>query len=141
MAAIIAGDRYKMPFAGEDGNSSNWNGYYKMPAAGSIGDTVDLFEVPAGARIDEYGFTWAGQSGTTATVAIGWKYKDGSAGGSASALRTATAVGAAAGSVSAGLLPIYFEKPAIIYVTNGVAAFASGAELYVKAEGEFVGTK
>lgn len=169
MAAIISGDRYKAPFAGEMGNYSSWSGAYKYPAAGVIGDTIDLFEVPAGAKIDEYVVAWSGLTNTTATLAIGWKYKDGSAGGSANgrtgtpsatAIRAATAVGAAASSASSAVLPTALFPPAtagsalaaatipgvvdapiIVYVTNGVALFPANGDIYVRVAGEFVGTK
>ena len=168
MANIIAGDRYKTPFAGEDGNVSSWSGYYKHPAAGTVGDTIELCEVPAGAKIDEIDLIWAGLTNTTATIAIGWKYKDGNAGGaangrtgtpSATAFRAATAVGAAAGNVQLATLPHgqfpvstdaniakattpgVVDSPIILYITNGVAVFPANGEVYVKAQGEFVGTK
>lgn len=147
MAAINAGDKYKAPFAGEDGNSSNWSGYHKMPAAGSIGDTIDLFEVPAGAKIDEILEVHSAHGGTAA-MTIGWKYKDGSAGGSASALKASASTVSAGNSVG-GLSPLSLfsssggvvDKPIIVYITNSGSAIPLNGEVYVKASGEFVGFK
>lgn len=161
MTAIVAGDRFKTPFAGEDGNSSNWSGYYKFPAAGAIGDTIDLFEVPAGAKIDEILEVHSAHGGTAA-LTLGWKYKDGSASGagtpSATALKASFSTVAAGNSVGginpAALFPIQtasngvvtnqsgvVDKPIIVYATNAGSAIPLNGEIYVKASGEFVGTK
>ena len=147
MAAVISGDRYKVPFAGETGNASRWDGYHKMPAAGSIGDTIDLFEIPAGAKIDEV-IEVHSAHGTSATMAIGWKYKDGSSGGSATAIRAA-ASSAAAGSAQVLLNPAALfsstggvvDKPIIVYITNATTAIPLDGTVYVRASGVFVGIK
>lgn len=145
MAAIKSGDIYKAPFAGEDGNASVWAGYYKYPVAGAIGDTVDLFEVPAGAKIDEISEVHSAHGGTAA-MTIGWKYKDGSAGGAANALK-ASASTVSAGNSVASLNPFALfsggvvDKPIIVYITNSGSAIPQNGEVYVKASGEYVGTK
>jgi len=156
MAAIISGDRYKTPFAGEDGNSSSWSGYYKFPAAGSIGDTIDLFEIPAGARVDEICEVHSAHGGSAA-LTLGWKYKDGSTTGAGTP--SANALKASFSTVSAGnsqltLNPYSLfssnggvniagvvDKPIIVYATNSGSAIPLNGEIYVKAAGEFVGTK
>lgn len=161
MAAIVAGDRFKTPFAGEDGNSSNWSGYYKYPAAGAIGDTIDLFEVPAGAKIDEILEVHSAHGGTAAFT-IGWKYKDGSTSGagtpSANALKASFSTVSAGNSVGginpATLFPLQtnangvvtnpagvVDKAIVVYATNSGSAVPLNGELYVKLSGEFVGTK
>jgi hypothetical protein len=147
MAAINSGDKNRAPFAGEQGNVSAWDGYYKMPAAGTIGDTIDLFEVPAGAKISEIAEVHSAHGGTAAMV-IGWKYKDGSAGGSASALKASASTVAAGNSVVA-LSPLALfgasagvvDKPIIVYVTNSGSAIPLNGEVYVKATGEYYGLK
>ncbi len=139
MANVIAGDRNKAPYAGEVGNKGVWSGYHKMPVAGNIGDTIELCQVPAGAKIFGYEAAWSAHGGT-ATLAIGWKYKDGSAGGSATAIKAA-ASSVAAGNAVAAFLPIEFEKTAIIYVTNAASAIPQNGETFVAVSGEFVGTE
>lgn len=156
MAAINSGDKLKAPFAGEEGNSSSWSGYYKMSAAGNIGDTIDLFEVPAGAKVDEIAEVHSAHGGTAA-MTIGWKYKDGSASGAgtpaANALKASASTVSAGNSVASvnpyGLFgadsgkntPGVVDKPIIVYVTNSGSAIPQNGEVYVKASGEFIGTK
>jgi hypothetical protein len=157
MTAIVSGDRYKTPFAGEDGNASTWSGYYKFPAPGAIGDTIDLFEIPAGAKVDEITEVHSAHGGSAA-LTIGFKYKDGSTAGAAVAL-SATSLKAsfstvAAGNSTIGLMPSALfgtdngkntngivDKPILVYLTNSGSAIPSAGEIYVKASGEFVGTK
>lgn len=156
MTAIVSGDRYRVPFAGEDGNSSAWSGYYKFPAAGSIGDTIDLFEVPAGAKIDAILEVHSAHGGSAA-LTLGWKYKDGVATGAGTP--SATALKASFSTVSAGNSVIgvnpaslfgidsgkntngVVDRAIIVYATNSGSAVPLNGEIYVKASGEFVGTK
>lgn len=160
MAALIAGDRYKVPFAGEDGNSSTWSGYFKAAVAGSIGDTVDLFEIPAGAKIDEILEVHSAHGGTAA-LTLGWKYKDGSATGAgtpaANALKASfSTVGAGNSQLTLNPVSLFTANPVngvntntpgvvdkaiIVYATNAGSAIPQNGEIYVKAKGEFVGTK
>jgi len=145
MTAINSGDKFKAPFAGEDGNSSNWSGYYKYPAAGATGDTIDLFEVPAGAKIDEIAEVHSAHGGSAAFT-LGWKYKDGSAGGSATALKASFSTVSAGNSVIA-VSPLSLfssnrgvvDKSIIVYATNSGSAVPLNGDLYVKASGEFIG--
>lgn len=145
MTAIVAGDRYKAPYAGEDGNASSWSGYHKMTAAGSIGDTIDLFKIPAGAKIDEVIEAHSAHGGTAA-MTIGWKYEDGSSGGSATALKASGST-VSAGASANPVIPNnvitgqVFDKPAIVYITNSGSAIPQNGEVYVACRGEFVGTK
>lgn len=147
MANIQAGDRFKAPYAGDLGNQSTWSGYHKMPVAGAIGDTIELFEVPAGAKIDEVSEVHSAHGGS-ATLAIGWKYKDGSAGGSATALKAA-ATSVAAGNSTTILNPMSLfpnnggvvDAPIVVYVTNAGSAIPQNGDVYVRLSGEFVGTK
>lgn len=139
MANITAGDRSKAPYAGDLGNTARWSGYHKMPVAGGIGDTIELAEIPAGALVSDVSCVWSAHGGT-ATLALGWKYKDGSAGGSASAFKAA-ASSVAAGNSVAGILPVYFDKPAILYATNAGSAIPQNGEVSAVLYGEFVGTK
>lgn len=142
---IIAGSRYKAPYAGDAGNSLVLSGYHKMAAAGAIGDTIELLEIPAGAKVDEICEAHSAHGGT-ATLAFGWKYKDGSAGGSATAVKAAAST-VAAGDSQKTLFPEgvitggVFDKPAILYATNAGSAIPQNGEIYVKLKGEFLGTK
>lgn len=138
MANIKAGDRNKSPYAGEVGNKAQWSGYHKMPVAGAIGDTIELCVVPAGAVINAHNTSWSAHGGT-ATLAIGWKYKDGSAGGSATAIKAA-ASSVAAGNAVGGFLPITADKDIVIYATNAASAIPQNGEVYVAVSGEYVGT-
>lgn len=138
MANIQAGDRNKAPYAGDLGNQSTWRGYHKMPVAGGIGDTIELCVVPAGAVIDAFNCSWSAHGGT-ATLAIGWKYKDGSAGGAADAIKAA-ASSVAAGNAVGGFLPISPTKDIVIYATNAASAIPQNGEVYCAVSGEFVGT-
>lgn len=138
MANLQAGDRFKAPYAGDLGNKSQWSGYHKMAAAGLLGDTIELCEVPAGAVLNGHNTSWSAHGGT-ATLAIGWKYKDGSAGGSATAIKGA-ASSVAAGNAVGGFLPITVDKPIIIYATNAGSLIPLNGEVYVAVAGEFVGT-
>ena len=125
------------------------------------GDTIDLFEVPAGAKIDEILEVHSAHGGTAA-LTLGWKYKDGSASGagtpSATALKASFSTVAAGNSVGginpAALFPIQtasngvvtnqsgvVDKPIIVYATHAGSAIPLNGEIYVKASGEFVGTK
>lgn len=142
MAQLIAGDARKAPFAGDVGNKGVWSGYYKYPVAGANGDTIDLFEVPAGARVFEVGVANSA-FGAGVTLSLGWKYKDGSAGGTATALMAATSV-ATAGSLGGNILPIDNTgsgKSMIVYATIGGGNPAANSEVFARVEGEFVGTK
>lgn len=137
MANIKSGDSKKAPYAGAQGNKSVWRGRHVMAAAGNIGDTIELCEVPAGAVITAHNTSWSAHGGT-ATLAIGWKYKDGSAGGSATAIKAA-ASSVAAGNAVGGFLPIAPTKPIIIYATNAASAIPQNGDVYVEVSGEFVG--
>lgn len=160
MAAFIAGDRFKAPYAGDVGNAAVWSGYYKAPVALAINDTLDLFEVPAGAKVDEIVEAHSA-FGASATFDLGWKYKDGSTSGagtpSATAFRAVSTAAAAGNSVSANIPHLLFgaalvngvpsnqigvvDKPIIVYATIKGAAMPINGELYVKAGGEYIGTK
>ena len=136
MANVQAGDRFKAPYAGEVGNKGQWDGYHKMAAAGNVGDTIELCEVPAGVKLNEHNTSWSAHGGT-ATLSIGWKYKDGSAGGSATAIKAA-ASSVSAGNAVGGFLPITTTKPIIIYATNAASAIPQNGEVYCAVSGEFV---
>lgn len=145
MSNIIAPSRYKAPYAGDAGNALVIDGYFKAAAAGSIGDTIELLEIPAGAKINEILEVHSAHGGTAA-LTLGWKYKDGSSGGSATALKASTST-VSAGNSQATLIPggvitgEVFDKPAILYATNSGSAIPQNGEIYVVAKGEYVGTK
>lgn len=160
MTAFVAGDRYKAPYAGEVGNGSSWSGYYKFAATGvAANDTVDLFKVPAGAKIDE--ILEVHTALASGTLSIGWRYEDGVATGAGTPSATAFKNGASiasAGNTQTTIMPnsVFSTLPTaagvptntagaadraiIVYATVGGATPAN-VELYVAAKGEFVGTK
>ena len=140
MTAFVGANRYKAPYSGEDGNRTHVHGYFKLPAAAAAADTVDLALIPAGMKVHEVQSAWSAMGGSGTTYSLGWKYEDGSAGGSATAFHAATA-SVSAGTVNNPILPIGpFTKPAILYATLGTGIAASASEMSSSVVGEFVGT-
>lgn len=135
MAQIIASTMKINPYTGEEGNLSGDHGSAVLNAA-QIADTIDLLPIPAGAKLRNVDLVNAALGATT-TVSLGWRYKDGTAGGSATALLGATSTAAAAKTTSA-FAPIVFAKDAVLYATVGGAA-ASG-QIDVVTEYVFQGT-
>lgn len=122
--------------AGEYGNGSRaWSS--ATLAALADGSLVDFLEVPAGTDLYEAKLGNAALGAST-TISLGWRYKDGSAGGSATAILAAASTVSAGSRESALITPIRFEKPAIIYATMGGAA--GTGQLAVKIEYVHVGT-
>src|SRR4051812_24917715 len=109
-------------FAGEYGNYSVKAAHY-VAAAAQVGDTIDFFTLPGKCRIHEWTMLSAALGGT-ATLSLGWRYADGSAGGSATALLPASAVAAASRTEALTNLGqvIDVDKDVIIYGTLGGSA-------------------
>lgn len=84
MAAYTADNFSQIPFNGAYGNKSSAYGVYTTTTAANLvaADTVDLVKIPAGARVLS-GRIITATAITTATIAVGIKYSDGtSTGGS-----------------------------------------------------------
>ncbi|MBX9850022.1 MAG: hypothetical protein K2X64_12060 [Rhodocyclaceae bacterium] len=122
MAQIIASTMKITPYTGDAGNLSGDHGSAVLNAA-QIADTIDLLSIPAGAKLRNVNLINAALGALT-TVSLGWRYKDGTAGGSAAALLAATSTAAAA-KTAGTFAPIVFTKDAVLYATVGGAA-ASG---------------
>lgn len=119
MAKIIASTMTNTPYTGEEGNKSADHGQAVLAAA-AIADTVDLLNIPAGSKLLDVALISAAL-GAGSTVSLGWRYKDGSVGGSATALLPVTGTAAAAKTPSA-FAPIAFAKDVVLYATIGGAA-------------------
>ena len=135
MTALVAASVNNAVYAGEEGNLSADLGLYTF-AAGQIGDTVDLQTIPAGTQLLDLDIIFAAL-GAGSTLSFGWRYKDGSAGGSATALLAATST-AAAGVASASFTPITFLNTAILYAT--IAGGAVTGELDTRTTYIYKGT-
>lgn len=120
MAQIIASTMKNTPYNGEEGNKSSDHGAHLLASA-AIADTVDLLTIPGGSKLLDVAMINAAL-GTSTTVSLGWRYKDGTVGGSATALLIATSTAAAAKTPSA-FAPITFAKDVVLYgtVAGGVA--------------------
>lgn len=93
----------------------------KTFAAQANGDTLDLFQIGGQCTMLD-GHVVAGALGAGVTISIGWRYADGSAGGSATALLAATVMNTAGLKTTLSMAPITVDKDVIIYATIGVGA-------------------
>jgi len=169
MATISGPDRNRPQYTGEAGNKVICDGYYKQNGTGTVGDTVELFTIPAGMKVNEFTAAWSAGAATE-TLQFGWKYRDGSTGGGAAAFledgavqilstavvsgTNATVAATAAGSVknlclnpsvltakgSSNNSTGVFDKDVIVYATNGTAAIPANQQIYAKVEGIYQGT-
>lgn len=135
MAQIIASTMRNNPFTGEDGNRSGDHGKHTLAAA-AIADTIDLLVIPAGSKLLGVAMINAALGATT-TISLGWRNKDGTAGGSATALLAATSTAAAAKANSV-FAPISFTNDVVLYAT--VAGAAATGQLDVVTDYIFQGT-
>lgn len=94
MATILGDAINDLQMYGEYGNCSIADGG-KTLAAANIADTVDLLQIEGPIRFEDIHMVNAALGAST-TVSLGWRYKDGTAGGSATALLAATSTAAAA---------------------------------------------
>lgn len=134
MAKIDADNINQIPMAGEYGNLNSVEDG-KTLAAAQIADTVDLFTVPAYSKFVD-GHMVNAALGASTTVSVGWRNKDGTAGGSATALLAATStVGAARTNFTAA--PFEFTKDIVVYATIGGGA-ATG-RLDAQVDYKFIG--
>jgi hypothetical protein len=136
MAKILSDNFYGIRHFGEYGDLSVADDG-KTLAAASIADTVDFFTIPGGLRFED-GHMVNAALGASTTFSIGWRYVDGSAGGSATALLAATSTAAAA-RVNFTSAPFSVDKDIIVYGTLAGAAATGRLDAVVKYK--VLGTK
>lgn len=140
MARLLSAQYSDPVFAGEYGNYSVKAANVTLAAA-QVADTIDWFMLPGKCRIHEWKISWAAMGGA-ATANLGWRYVDGSAGGSATALLPASGSMAAAGNLepvaAVQVIPIDVDKDIIIYST--LAGAAATGRMDVRVNYEFRGT-
>jgi hypothetical protein len=154
---IYGGDLKKPQNIGEAGNQTIFDGYFKAVAASTGTDTeVQLLTLPEGAKVNRFTATFSAQGVNGAThpaMTIGWKYKNGRTGGTATAFITSTDTYAAS-SVTANYLAEdltalgssgnpsgVFDGDVIVYATFSAVAIPVAFQLYVAAEGRYAGTR
>jgi hypothetical protein len=135
MAQIIAYTMLINAYTGEEGNLSAQHGS-QLLAAAQIADTVDLVTIPAGSKLLDAALVNAAL-GASVTVALGYRFKDGTTGGSATALLAATAATSAAKTNSV-FAPIVFAKDVVLYAT--IAGGAATGQIDVVTNYIFQGT-
>jgi len=123
-------------FAGTFGNNSA-SIKTRTLAAAAIGDKVYFAIIPYGAVIHSVTLRNAALGAST-QLSLGWEYKDGTAGGSATAFLTAGAT-ATAGSREYTGLPVETDKDVVAYAT--VSGGAATGEVAVIIEYEYIGTE
>lgn len=154
MSSVIQGPNLLSPqYVGEYGNVVDMEGYFIASAASADTATeIDLITLPEGTRINSIQLNWSAQ-GASGTIQAGWKYANGNAGGSATALLGSTSSVAAGGATNTFIPPDLtalgssgnstgvFDSDVIIYLTLGGVIMPSGSEFYLVARGRYVGTK
>ena len=152
MAAITGLQVNNRQFNGVQGNAAVWSGYNKMGAvASTVTDTLDLLTIPAGAKVNDFKVAWTAHGGA-GTLSFGWRYKDGTTGGTATAFLGATS-SVAAGSASnvfvtpdltalgtSGNSSGIFDKDIIVYATSAATLMPANMEIEAHLSGEFRGT-
>jgi len=134
MATINAPSLLDTVYSG-DCPLANAHGYITLAAAAS-GDKIRLNKVYAGTKVYDVKMVF-GDLGTGTTMAVGFEYANGEAGGSATAFLPATDVATAAGVANSGVAPVTLAYDAYIIATVGGAA-ATG-QLDVVTTFEFKG--
>ena len=146
MAAYIADNFAQLPHNGVYGNKSTQYGVYTLGTGNAQLDTIDLVKIPGGGRITN-GFIAVATAVSTATVAIGVRYADGTSTGGT----TGTAVLAAALVLTTGLtqqalnnfVPFINDVDTIVYATLISPGFVSGAGIALVGVVDYIaeGTK
>jgi hypothetical protein len=139
MARLLSNEFSAPVFAGEYGNKSSAYGQ-KTLAASQVADTIDWFVIPGKSKVLDVEFAWAAM-GAAATFTLGWRYADGTAGGSATALLPDSGTTAAAGiqrPLSNVNVPFTTDKDIIVYSTQAAAAATGQAN--VRVDYAFLGT-
>lgn len=138
MAVQLCDNITQIPFAGQHGNLNQINDG-KTLAAAVIADTIDFATIPVGSRIvDAHMINAALGAGTT--LSLGWRYKDGTAGGSATAIFAATSMAAVARTnmATAPITPT-LAKDIVVFATLAGGAATGRVDVVVKYQ--FLGTK
>lgn len=133
--AVILGDNINdLQHYGQYGNCEVANGG-KTLAAANIADTVDLFKIDGPIEIVDLHMINAALGAAT-TISLGWRYQDGSAGGSAVVLLAATATNAIARTNTLAA-PTKTTRGIVVYATvgGGVATGRFDVVLKYKALG------
>ena len=136
MATINAPSLQDTVYSG-DCPLANAHGYITLAAA-AIADKVRLTKLFAGTKVYDVKMVNAALGAST-TVAIGFEYCDGTAGGTAAAFIPATATSAAAGTREALIAPITLTYDAYIIAT--IAGGVATGALDVITTYEFKGVK
>lgn len=130
MSALNASTKYNLQFFGEQGNASVALGKY-VAASAQIADTIDLLTMPEGGLTVTSAHLINAALGASSTVALGWRYLDGSAGGSATAFFGQTAT-SSAGRINSTNAPIDVEKAIVIYATVAGGAITGQIDVVVQ---------
>ena len=131
MAVQLCDNITQIPFAGQHGNLNNANDG-KTLAAAAIADTIDFVTIPAASKIVDAHMVNAALGAST-TVSLGWRYKDGTAGGSATAILAATStVAAARTNMTAAPITPTLPKDIVVYGTIACGAATGRIDLVVK---------
>lgn len=152
MATITGQELNKAQYTGSTGCAAAYSGYHALAAAAANAtDTLDLCTIPAGVKPQTFNVAWTAHGGS-GTLSFGWRYKDGSTGGTATAFLAATST-VSAGSAQATLIPAnvtalgssgnssgVFDKDVILYATSAATAMPSGMKVNAVLNGEYVGT-
>jgi hypothetical protein len=107
--------------AAEDGKT-----FAAQPAA----DTCDLYTISGSSKIID-GHLVNAALGAGVTISVGWRFADGSAGGSATALLPATVCTAAA-RTNIPVAPFQVDKDIVVYATIGVGAATGRIDFVTK---------
>lgn len=131
MAQILGDNINDIQMYGEYGNCSIADGG-KTLAAAAIADTVDLIKLDGPVRILDAHMINAALGAAT-TVSLGWRYSDGTAGGSATAILAATGtVAAARTNTAAAPIQPSLQKGITIYATVGGGVATGRLDAVVK---------
>lgn len=143
MAVIKGTGLYQIPYYGEYGNLSQME---SAVPSGSVAnaDTVDFMTIPGGVKVVDVTTIFSAPTGGSAhTMSLGWRYADGSAGGSATAFFTTTSVAGTNTRTRLGnVANVQVEKDIIIYGTFAVTTGPSTVVPYeVYVDYKALGTK
>ena len=145
MAAYTADNFTQIPFNGAYGNKASAYGLYTFSTASGVvaADTIDLVKIPAGARVLS-GRIIVATAITTATIAIGVRYSDGTSTGGTTGTAVMSGTGVALVTALApqqlNFQPFSNDADIIVYATyvNGAApghGIALSAEIDYHANG------
>lgn len=144
MAKLLAQGMADTPFYGEYGNQAVAESTITGASVANGTDTIDFCIIPAQSKLYDWQMlnnAWTG--GTSPTLSLGWRYADGTAGGSATALIAATSMTSAARTraAAAATAPILVDKDIIIYGTSGGSGTSTAANVTVLCDYRVMGTK